>query len=161
MKKILILPVLGVILVGTLAFAEKKPDPDPDPIHLYTTAKYVNCEDCDYNAVNNLIGLANLDLWPRMPEPSAPGGFARMPCGGDPVCEEPLLAPRVKCSLEVTDCNFGKPGEAYQDPKVLKTYFLECRGDIACSFEHKNPRACCVVTGQIKGKVQDPNKPCA
>lgn len=159
MKRPLTLLALSVVLIGTLAYAEKKSE--PDPIHLYTTAKYVKCEDCDYNAINNMMGLANLDLWPLIPTPSAPGGFARAPCGGDLNCDDPLLAPRVKCSLEVTDCNFGKPGEAYQDPKVLKTYFLECRGDIACSFEHKNPRACCVVTGQIKGKVQDPNKPCA
>lgn len=121
----------------------------------YTTAKYVDCTDCDYNAIHNLRKLAEADLWPRMPVPSAPGGFARMPCGGSSDCDDPLFAPRVKCRLEVTDCNFGT-GEHYQDPKVLRTLFLECRGDIACWFEHKQPQACCVVTKQIKGKYVNP-----
>jgi hypothetical protein len=145
------LATLATLTIATTGLAEKEPK---SLLLLYTTAKYTgNTDNCDYNAIHNLIQLADADLWPLVPTPSAPSGFARAPCGGSPQCDDPLLAPRVKCHLEITDCNFGKPGEPYQEPKVLKTLFLECRGDMACAFEHKRPQNCCAVTKQVEGKV--------
>jgi len=140
---------LIAVLIGISACSKKKPATLGLEERLYTTAKYENCDDCDYNAINNLTGVARAYLWPLVKEPTIPDGYLRESCGGEPVCDEPLMAPKVKCSLKITDCDFGIPGEG-REPKVLKTIFLECRGDIACSFENMKPEACCSIIGQTE-----------
>jgi hypothetical protein len=111
----------------------------------YTTERY-GCEgDCDYNAILNAQTLAGERLWPEVVDSYGVKGLA--PCGGVVDCLG-LLAPNVACIVERTDCDF-----THIEPKVLKTFLLECRGDLACQRELMRPEECCQVVREINGKV--------
>ncbi len=140
-----------------IAYFEETQPFDPDSldnwilVQKYTTVKY-GCSydgDCDYNGVLNARTLAEAKLWPVIEDGH---NKVRAPCGGQIDCQR-MLSPNVSCFVEVTNCNFGKPKEGYRDPKVLKTYLLECRGDVACSRDADPPKDCCLITNVINGMI--------
>ena len=118
----------------------------------YTTEKYGCYGDCDFNAIYNVMALAGFKLWAEVKDEHT-GDTYHAPCGGKAMCRKPYLAENVVCYVEETDCNFGEETGKYQDPKVLQTYLLDCRGDRICVGGAAED--CCIVTKTIKGPVQD------
>lgn len=151
----------GLPLWDKKAFDEEFPSED-DPSVLfdigewlkivkYTTEKYGCYGDCDYNAIYNVMALAGFKLW-AVETDKVTGDTYHIPCGGKAMCRKPYLIENVFCYVEETDCNFGDT-EKYQDPKVLKTYLLDCRGDRICVGGAAED--CCIVTKTINGPVQN------
>jgi hypothetical protein len=117
----------------------------------YTTIGYGCHGDCDYNAIFNVMRVAETKLWPAQVDEKS-GETYHLPCGGSAMCRRPYLAENVPCYVEETDCNFGD-GTKYHDPKVLHTYLLDCRGDVVCTAEGLSPDKCCLVTKVVNGAV--------
>lgn len=120
---------------------------------MYSNQKYDVCEDwCDPIVLENIEFIADKYLWNEIV--TTQGETARLSCGGDAKCDEPLLKPNVKCQVEESDCNGVTWDESYNAPyfTLIRTYELECRGDVNCQLEHKSPKDCCVVTKVIENR---------
>lgn len=110
------------------------------------TLEWWGCHgDCDYTAIYNVMQIAGDSLWADQIEN---GKTYHAPCGGGAMCSKPYLTENVRCYVEKTDCDFGDFPKNH-DPKVLKTYLLDCRGDVIC----EDPKDCCLITKTIKGRI--------
>ena len=114
---------------------------------LYSGQKYGVCGDwCNSLAEDNVDLMARQYLWQEVV--TTKNERVRESCGGDAKCDEPLLAANVRCRVEEVDCEYMvDEGCRALYFKLIRTYYLECRGDRSCELEHKSARDCCIVTG--------------
>ena len=110
----------------------------------YTLGWYGCHGDCDYIAIYNVMQIASDSLWAESIEE---GKTYHVPCGGASDCDAPYLTENVRCYVEKTNCDFGEKDGKYHDPEVMKTYILDCRGDVIC----ENPKDCCLVVKTVNG----------
>ena len=114
----------------------------------YSGQKYGVCVDwCNSLAEDNVDFMARQYLWQEVI--TTRNEKVRDSCGGAAKCDEPYLAPNVKCYVEEVDCEDMTVDEGCHALyfKLVRTYYLECRGDLSCEIEHKSAKDCCIVTG--------------
>ena len=61
-----------------------------------TTEKYGCYGDCDFNAIYNVIKIAEIKLWTKVMDERS-GETYRAPCGGKAMCHKPYLTDNVSC----------------------------------------------------------------
>ena len=115
-----------------------------------------------FNAIDNVMHAAAEHYWaairlgkgePKLLYPEEDlwqPSYVRAPCGGEANCAEPYLADNVLCWVDQTDCWAYIPFHSeHPGPVILRTYVLECAGNLNCLKEGLPSEFCCTLIDTI------------
>lgn len=141
---------------GSSRFITEEDEPDPlGTAMVYTTKKYGHACDngCADLAWYNALIFASSRLWEGEQGPN--GEILLDNCGGDVICQEPVRAHNVQCTVTVGDCDYMDIRDMSHDgalfsyiyTRIKAQYHLECLGDLSCKDESRPIQDCCSITG--------------